>query len=338
MSRRHDRQERLPQVGRAGQARLAAASVAIVGLGATGSHLADLLGRAGVGRLRLVDRDVVELDNLPRQTLYTTEDAERLRPKAEAAAEALRAIDPGLVLEPRVVDLDGSTLADALDDVGLVLDGTDNFGTRMLLNDHCVRAGLPFVYAGVVGTAGQVLVVRPGRACLRCYVPDVPPPGSLPTCDTAGVLGTTVALVASVAATCALELLLDAPTSVGDEAEVLVIDGWPPALRRIALPRDPACPCCARGEHPFLERAPAAAATRLCGRDAVQLPSDGGPVDLALAAERLLCLGPVERSRFLVRVDLAAHRVLLFADGRVIVAGTSDPAEARSLRARVLGG
>lgn len=341
MSRRHDRQERLPQVGRVGQARLADASVAIVGLGATGSHLADVLLRAGVGRLRLVDRDVVELDNLPRQTLYTTADAERLRPKAEAAAAALAAVDPGVHIEPVVVDLDASSLASALGDARLVLDGTDNFATRMLLNDHCVRAGLPFVYSGVVGTEGQVLVVRPGSACLRCYVPDVPPPGSLPTCDTAGVLGATVSFVAAIAATCALKLLLeDAPadTDTDTDGEVLVLDGWAPSLRRIALPRDPDCPCCGRGEYPFLERPTLSAPTRLCGRDAVQLPSDGARVDLELAAERLRSLGPVERSAFLVRVDLPEHRLLLFADGRVIVAGTSDPALARSLRARVLGG
>src|SRR5262245_29470533 len=203
--RRHVRQERLPQIGEAGQQRLARARVAIVGLGATGSHLAELLGRAGVGAagglLRLIDRDVVELTNLPRQTFFTDDDALAVRPKAQAAADALRRIDPALALEPVIEDLTADNAARLLSGVQLLLDGTDNFPTRMLLNDWAVRERLPWIYCGVVGTEGQLLVVRPGGPCLRCYVPEVPAAGSLPTCDTAGVLGSAVALVSSLVAT-----------------------------------------------------------------------------------------------------------------------------------------
>lgn len=345
MSERHLRQERLAQIGAAGQAKLERARVVIVGVGATGSHLAAQLGRAGVGRrgaegepggwLRLVDRDVVELSNLPRQTLFTQADVDAVRPKALAAAEALAAIDPELDVAPVVADLVADNAAELLADADLVLDGTDNFPTRMVLNDLCVRDQRPFIYSGAVGLEGQLLVIRPGGPCLRCYVPELPPPGALPTCETAGVLGSVVATITSLAATEAIKLLLGSDALCA--GEVFVFDGWRAELRRLGLPRDPACPCCARGEHPFLDEPPVAEATQLCGRDAVQLPATGARVDLAEAAERLAPLGEVHLSRFLLRLDTQERRVLLFADGRVVMGGTRDPGEARRLRAKLLG-
>lgn len=335
MTGRHVRQERLPQVGAAGQRRLGASRVAIVGCGATGSRMAELLARAGVGHLRLIDRDIVELSNLQRQALYTTADAEAVEPKAAAAARALTAIDPGLRVESHVEDLEARNAGELLAGVDLVLDGTDNFPTRMVCNDWCVREGRPFIYTGVVGIEGQVLVVQPGGPCLRCYVPEVPAPGVLPTCETAGVLGTAVALVAAVAAGEALKLLLGSPDLRG--GEVLVLDAWGAELRAIRLPADPACPCCARGEHPFLEQPASALPTELCGRDAIQLPASGTPVDLPAAAARLAALGPVSLGPYLLRLDTAERRILLFRDGRVVIGGTRDPVEARSLRARLLG-
>ncbi len=338
--RRHVRQERLPEVGVAGQERLGAARVAIVGIGATGSHLAELLGRAGVGSgrgglLRLIDRDVVELTNLPRQTFFTDEDAAAVRPKAQAAADALARIDPALALEPAVEDLTADNAPSLLSGVDLVLDGTDNFPTRMLVNDWCVRERVPWIYCGVVGTEGQLLVIRPGSACLRCYVPELPAAGSLPTCDTAGVLGSVVALVGALVATEALKLLLGSPAVRA--GEVFVLDAWSAELRRLRLPRDPACPCCGAGRHPFLDDAPAALATELCGRDAVQLPGAGAPLDLVEVAGRLRGEGTVTSGPHLVRLDTRDRRILVFRDGRVIVGGTRDAAEARSVRARLLG-
>jgi adenylyltransferase/sulfurtransferase len=339
--RRHLRQERLPQVGEAGQARLAAARVALVGVGATGSHLAELLGRSGVGSLRLIDRDVVELTNLPRQCLYTDADAEAVRPKAEAAAAALAAIDPALRLEPVVADLVADNVERLLADIDVVLDGTDNFATRLLVNDVCVRSRRPFVYCGVVGVEAQVLVVVPGGPCLRCYVPELPPAGALPTCDTAGVLGSAVSLAASFAATEALKLLLGSPEL--HAGEVYVLDVWGGELRRVRLLRDPACPCCGGGRYDFLDEAPAAVATELCGRDAIQLPAEGGGVDLAAIETAWAREGSTALSPFLLRLDLPAagrapaRRVLLFKDGRMIVGSTRDPAEARVVRARLLG-
>jgi adenylyltransferase/sulfurtransferase len=335
VSERHIRQERLAVIGTEGQATLARSRVAIVGVGATGSHLAELLGRAGVGYLRLIDRDVVELSNLPRQTLFTTDDVTRVVPKAAAAAAALRAIDPALQLDPLVTDLDANQAEALLGDVDLVLDGTDNFPTRMLVNDLCVRDGIPFIYCGVVGLEGQLLVIQPGGPCLRCYVPEVPAPGSLPTCDTAGVLGTAVALVTSLVAAEAIKLLLHSEDSRA--GEVFVVDAWGAELRTIALSRDPLCPCCGSGEHPFLSQAASPVPTELCGRDAIQLPSSGAPVDLELAAQRLSGMGKVSVGPWLVRLDTDERRVLLFADGRVVVGSTRDVAEARSIRARLFG-
>jgi len=339
--RRHLRQERLLQVGETGQRRLAAARVAIVGVGATGSHLAELLGRAGVGHLRLIDRDVVELTNLPRQCLYTDADAAQVRPKAEAAAAALRAIDPALELEPVVADLVADNVERLLQGADVVLDGTDNFATRLLVNDVCVQRRLPFVYCGVVGVEAQVLVIAPGGPCLRCYVPELPPAGSLPTCDTAGVLGSAVSLAASFAATEALKLLLGSDESRA--GEVYVLDVWGGELRRVRLLRDPRCPCCGQGRYEFLREAPAALATELCGRDAIQLPAEGGGVDLPAIEAGWRREGTTALSPFLLRLDLPAsgrqpsRRVLLFKDGRMIVGGTREAAEARVVRARLLG-
>lgn len=346
---RFARQTRLPQLGEAGQARLLAARVAICGVGATGSHLAEALARAGVGAgeggwLRLVDRDVVEVSNLPRQQLFTDADARDVRPKAQAAAEALLRIDPALHVEPRVEDLTADNAARLLGGAQLVLDGTDNFPTRFLLNDACVSRGVPWVYCGVVGTEGQVLPVLPAGPCLRCYVPEPPPPGSLPTCDTAGVLGSVVGTISSLAATLALRLLLDAPPEEPPEcATLLALDGWNADLRRLLLRREPDCPCCVRRDFACLRAAAAAEATELCGRDAVQLPAAGAPVDLPALAEALRAEGAASLSTFVLRLDLPARgaaperRVLVFRDGRVIVGGTRDPSEARAVRARLLG-
>lgn len=338
---RHARQVRLPQIGAEGQRALAAGRVAIVGVGANGSHLAETLGRAGVGSLRLIDRDVVELSNLQRQALYTTEDVAASRPKAEAAARALSAIDPGLAIEPVVADLLADRADELLGGVDLVLDGTDNFPTRFVVNDWCVRAGVPWIYAGAVGVEGQTFTVVPGGPCLRCYVPEPPPPGSLPTCDTAGVLGPAINLVTALAATEALRWIVDdGDARVAREATVRVVDAWAGTVRGMTLARDPACPCCGARAFPFLDDAPAATAAELCGREAVQLPAPpGAPIALDFDAlePRVAGLGDVQRSAFLMRVDLPERRVLVFRDGRLIVGDTTDPSVARTVRAKLLG-
>ncbi len=338
---RHARQIRLPQIGEHGQRALAAARVAIVGVGANGSHLAETLGRAGVGFMRLIDRDVVELSNLQRQALFTTADVEASRPKAEAAARALAAIDPGLVIEPVVADLLADRAEALLGDVDLVLDGTDNFATRFLVNDFCVQRGIPWIYAGAVGVEGQTFTIVPGGPCLRCYVPEPPPAGSLPTCDTAGVLGSAINLVTALAATEAIRWIIDdGDARTATEARVRVLDAWAGTVHMMSLGRDPACPCCGSGEHPFLTSARAATAAELCGREAIQLPAPPGELaslDLGAIEARVTSLGETQRSAFLLRIDLPERRVLLFRDGRMIVGDTTDAAVARTVRAKLLG-
>lgn len=323
--------------GAAGQERLSRSQAVVVGLGATGGALADALVRAGVGRVRLIDRDVVELQNLHRQLLFDETDAASGLPKAEAAAARLARINSQVVLEPRIADLGPDNARELLAGADLVLDGTDNFATRLVLNDACLAAGQPWVYAGVVGTSVHGFPILPGRtACFRCYLPEVPPPGAAETCESAGVLGPAVLVGAGFAAAEGLKLLLG-----GEPAEgLLVVDVWTREARRLRLPRDPDCPACA-GRYEHLA-APGQRELTLCGRDAVMLRAPGRTApDLGALAERLAGLGRLEaRGRHLLRFQPGeddGHTLTVFADGRTIVGGTQDPVRARALYARWLG-
>lgn len=335
---RYDRQVRVGGLGRDGQARLGAATVVVVGVGATGGAAADLLVRAGVGRVVLVDRDVPELGNLHRQVLFDEDDVRAGLPKAEAARRRLARVNSSVAVEARVKDLDASNALALLGGADLVVDGTDGFQTRHVVNDACALLGVPWVYTGVVGTAVHGFPIVWGETpCFRCYLPELPPPGAVPTCDVAGVLGPTVAVAAGFAAAEALKLLAGRREQVARGLHV--VDVWTREARLLRLERDPACPACARAPD-LLERAPPPAA-RLCGRDAVTLPPPGGQVDLPALAARLAGLGALERSNaFLLRVaphDAPGLRLTVFADGRAIVDGTDDPARGRALYARLVG-
>lgn len=357
---RYHRQVLLPGVGESGQRRLLASHAAIVGCGALGTVAAEMLARAGVGRITLIDRDVVEWTNLQRQTLYDEADASDATPKAVAAAAQLARINSSIVIAPHVADFNGCNAerllglhadraaADA-PAPGVIVDGTDNFETRYLLNDLAVRHGVPYVYGGAVGTRGMQMTVLPGRtACIRCVFPDAPAPGASPTCDTAGVLAGSTSIIASVQATEAIKILLGrfdliAPT-------LLEFDLWTNHRRRLDLAgaRDPACPCCGLRRFEFLDAAADATAT-LCGSASVQvLPTirerTGGehgprPVDLDARAARLAAHGPTARTPHLLRASLDAERaeITVFRDGRAIIKGTTDPARARALYARFVG-
>ena len=335
MDPRHSRQTRLPEVGEAGQARLAAATVAVVGCGALGTVAAENLCRAGVKRLILIDRDVVEESNLQRQALFLERDAAEVRPKAVAAADRLREVDSAIALDPRPTDLDAANVESLLAGVTIVLDGTDNAATRYLLNDWCVRAGIPWVYGAAVGTEGRVMPVVPGGPCLRCVFVEPPPPGSLATCDTSGVLMSATAVVANLQAASAIRILVGSI----DQPKLTALDVWSNSFRSVEVRRDPDCPCCGRREFPFLDR-PASDAATLCGRDAVQVRL-GGPLDLRQIAAKLAPAGEVHASPFMVRFaprDRPRLRLSAFADGRLIVQGTADAAEARTVAVRYVGG
>jgi molybdopterin/thiamine biosynthesis adenylyltransferase len=243
---RYSRQVLLPQIGRQGQEKLAAARIGLVGCGALGSMIASHLVRAGVGLLRIVDGDHAELHNLHRQLLYTERDVARRVPKVEAAAAYLRTVNSEVVVEPLVARVDGDSLPAFADGLDLVVDGTDNFAIRFLINDYAVRRGMPWVYGGVIGTSGMSMTIVPGEGpCLRCLVRDLPGPDQSPTADVAGVLNTVVAVIGSVEATEAVKLVVD---PAARSRALLVVDIWDLTFEKLAVARDPGCPCCGMGE------------------------------------------------------------------------------------------
>ncbi len=339
---RFDRQERFPPFGADGQRALERARVLLVGCGATGGALAQSLVRSGVGTLVLIDRDVVELSNLPRQVLFLDRHAAEGAPKALAAREALAAIGGPTRVVAHAAQLDADNLPELAAGAALVLDGTDNLATRYLLNDYCVREHLPWIYAGVVGAAGLVLPIVPGRGpCLRCVFPDPPPPGALETCESAGVLQPAVAAVAALAAGLALRLLSGADERSARaplEPALVEIDVWNGGVRRLVAPRDPGCPACGARSFPFLEQAAGRQAERLCGRDTVQVPRGARGVDLAALAQRLRAVAPdLIANEALVRVGVEGVRLTVFRDGRALVEGTDDVVRARTLYDRYVG-
>jgi molybdopterin/thiamine biosynthesis adenylyltransferase len=335
---RYARQSILPQVGRDGQTRLAAAHAVIVGCGALGTYQAQILARAGVGRLTIVDRDFVERSNLQRQILFTDEDAEAGLPKAVAAERALTAINPAIEVRGVVDDLHAGNAEALLVGADVVCDGTDNFETRYLVNDWAVRESVPWVYGGVIGTSGLVLPILPHETpCLRCVFETPPEPGAVATCETAGVLGSAVALVAGLQATEMIKLLLGAREAV--TRAMLVVEAWEASWRRVGvgLPR-PECPACGVGDYAYLEGRRGSRAARLCGRDAIQLlPREASAPSLEAIAARLGPEWRITRNEYLLRARRDGVTIHLFQDGRAIIEGITDETEARSLYARVVG-
>ena len=334
---RYSRQTILPQIGPAGQERIRAATVLIAGVGALGSAMSEMLARAGVGTLRLADRDFLELHNLQRQSLYTEGDIEAGLPKAVAAANHLRDINSEVRVEAHVVDITQETIGDLVTGVDLVLDGTDNLQTRYLLNDAALRWGVPWVYSGVIGVCGVSMTVVGGEGpCLRCLYPAAPPPGATETCDVAGVLGPAAHLIAAAASAEALKLIAGGPPAKG----LLVADLWVGSMERLEVPRRENCPSCAHGVYDYLDAEEwERDSARLCGRDAVQVRLEGGPPDLATLATRLqqTNLGDVLLNPYLLRLRTPRHELTLFADGRAIVKGTEDASVARGLVAKYIG-
>lgn len=335
---RYARQRILSQIGEAGQEALGAASVTVVGCGALGSHQAEWLARAGVGRLTIIDRDVVEPSNLQRQVLFTDADARAGEPKAAAAERALRAINPEIAVEGVVDDLHPGNAAALLDGANVINDGTDNLETRYLINDFAVREGIPWVYGGVVGVEGIVLPVLPGEtACLRCVFEEPPPPGALPTCETEGVLGSAAAIVAALQTTETIKIVVGARERLLEG--VARYDAWDVALTIVAVERTPDCPTCGHYDFEFLDGRRGAYATRLCGRNAIQLlrPPDVRPPQLEAIAARIGHEWDVSVNEYLLRATRDEYTLHLFRTGRLIVEGTVDEREARSLYAKVVG-
>lgn len=330
---RYRRQTVLPEIGPRGQATLSRSRVVVVGLGALGCVTADLLARAGVGHLRVVDRDVVELVNLQRQSLYSEADVDR--PKAEAAADRLHSVNTSIAVEPVAKDVHAATVDGILREVQLIVDGTDNLETRYLLNESAIDAGVPFVYGGAVGTYGMVLTIRsPDTACFRCVNPKLPAPGTLPTCETAGILNAVSAQVGAIQAGESLRLLLGEPPS----GDLLVIDGWRPEIQRVHVSRRADCPACGKGQREFLGAKRAQVLASLCGSDTVSLdPLHRGDVDLDGIGRRLRALGSVRRAGSVLVADVEGHHLTLFPDGRALIRGVKDETAARAVYAEYVG-
>lgn len=334
---RYSRQELFPGIGPEGQGRLRAARVLVVGVGALGSSLAEMMARAGVGELTVVDRDFVEESNLQRQSLFEEADAARGLPKAVAAEARLRRLNSDVVVRGVVADVTASNVTALVGAADLVLDGTDNFETRFLVNDACLSLSVPWIYGACVGAYGLALAVRPGASpCLRCVLRERPAPGTGETCDTAGVIGPIVHVVAGLQAAEALKLLCGRHDDL--LPGLVTVDLWSGLFEVMDLRgQAPSCPACIEGRYDHLQQAAPETAV-LCGRDAVQLRAPAGVfVDLPALAVRLRGAGRVVENDWLLRFSGDDADLVVFADGRILVKGVSDVARARSLCARYVG-
>jgi molybdopterin-synthase adenylyltransferase len=347
-----------PGLGQEGQAALAQATVVIVGCGATGTALSNLLARAGVGRLRIIDRDFIELNNLQRQVLFDEADIEAALPKAEAAARKLRAINREIDIEGIVADVNPGNVLGFIEDATLVLDGSDNFSTRFLLNDACLARGKPWIYTGVIASYGMTATFIPEGAetalpghravtgCLRCFLGEPPAPGTTATCDTAGVIGPAVAMITAAAGADALKLI----TGKGDlNPGLLHMDVWTHEYQHFSgLIRQPDCPACGQREFEFLNAAAGVSGAVLCGRNAVQITINGAPapgghprphLDLALLARQLQPIATtLQRNDYLLRAQIDDYEFTVFPDNRAIIKGTESEETARTLYAKYIGG
>lgn len=372
---RYHRQSLLHEIGVAGQERIRSAHVAVIGCGALGSGIIDALARAGVGTLAIADRDIVEWTNLQRQTLYDERHAREGTPKAIAAAERVAAINGDAVVRPFVEDVSAANVERIVAGADLILDGLDNFETRYLLNDVAVRSAVPLIYGGAVGTSGMSMTIMPaararrgggGRLrwtdaqatpCLRCVFPEPPPPGASPTCDTVGVLGPLVTIVAAYQATQAIKLLVGDLDAI--DRRLVSIALWENSWRFLdisAAGPSPACPCCGAGRFAYLDATATGTTTSLCGRNAVQVSPGRGEagaddaalapprIDLSALGARLAAHGAFTATRHLLRCNLANERadegpieLTVFPDGRAIVKGTSDVERARTIYAKYVG-
>lgn len=332
---RYARQVRFQGLGDNGQRALSAAHVAIVGCGALGGLQAEGLARAGIGSITVIDRDFVETSNLQRQFLFSEEEAAAAMPKAVAAERRLRQINSTIKIRGMVADLDSASISDLLEGADLILDATDNFETRFLINDFAVDRNIPWIYGAAVGSYGLMMPILPGEtACFRCVYPE-PPPGIQPTCETAGVLGSITMLIASLQTGEALKILAGHPELV--RRTIVRADAWSGGIRETPAPfRDPDCPTCIHREFPWLNGAKRAPVS-LCGRNAVQIHERHRPLDLALLRQRLTGLGRVLANEFALRFFLDPYEMTVFPDGRAIIKGTTDPGIARSLYAQYIG-
>jgi len=333
---RYSRQVRFAPIGVEGQRRIGAARVALIGAGALGSVCAELLARAGVGFIRIIDRDFVELSNLQRQSLYDEDDVRQNLPKAVAAGAKLRRINSTIEIDAVVDDVNPSTVEDYIQDVDLVLDALDNFETRFVVNDACAKHSRPWIYAAAVGSYGLVMPISPGKSpCLRCMIGSLPAPGTSPTCDTAGVIGPITHIIASMQAAEATKFMCGA----SGEPHLITYDVWSNAFHRVRLDSSvmAGCPVCSEGRYEYLHGNPLRTVT-LCGRNAVQLiPAVKGDLDFEALSKSMPQSAVVQFNDFLLKCSTPPYELTLFKDGRAIVKGTEEAGLARSVYSKIVG-
>jgi adenylyltransferase/sulfurtransferase len=334
---RYARQLLFGGIGEAGQRKLLAAKAVVIGCGALGSVIANHLARAGVGHLVIADRDFIELNNLQRQILFDEEDIARGLPKAVAAAQKLRRINSAIRIEPVVTDVHFANIETLIAGAACVLDGTDNLETRYLINDACLKNGIPWIYGGVIGGSGMSMTILPRQTpCLRCVFAEMHAPGTAATCDTVGVLGPVVAAVASVEAAEAMKLI----TGNGRRNEGLItVDLWENRFDTIAITeRTKDCPACGKGHYEFLAAREGIHTTALCGHNAVQVSvKSAAGIDLAALAGKLRPVGDVAVNEFMLRLKVTGHELTVFPDARAIIQGTTDVSVAKTLYAKYVG-
>ena len=338
MNERYIRHKLFPGIGRAGQEKLLRSRVAIIGCGALGASHAEMLSRAGVGHLKIVDRDFVEFTNLQRQTLFKEADAIERLPKAIAAKIRIGEINSEIEVEAIVADVNRSNVESITGDADIVLDGTDNFQIRYLLNDACVKLGKTWIYGAAVSSYGTTMTIIPGETpCLRCIFEEMPDAGSSPTCDTAGVIMPIIATVSATQVSEAIKLLVGDRDSL--HGSLMQFDIWQNDRHAIKLSKpNPDCPACGLKVFDFLDSKSPEFAAVLCGRDAVQIaPPNATMIDLESFAARVAHLGDVKQNEYLVRFSSDENEITVFRDGRAIIKGTDDISVARSLYARYVG-
>lgn len=332
---RYTKQILFHPIGIEGQARISSSKVTIIGLGALGTVSSNHLCRAGVGQLRLVDRDFVEMSNLQRQLLFDERDADQRLPKVVAAAEKLKAINSEVGIEPLIADVTPRNVEEIVKGSDIVLDGTDNLETRLLINDACLKAGVSWIYAGALGSIGMTMTIVPQQTpCLRCLIDQVPAPGTIPSCETEGVLSMTTGTIASIQSAEALRLLV----GLGPTPGIVYVDVWRREFDNIDLDRRADCPACGADDYEYLDGSNVSWTTVLCGRNAVQIvPPVEQPISLEELEARLKPIGDVSFNGFLLSFRTADREIVLFPTGRAIVRGTTNESEARGLYARYIG-
>lgn len=334
---RYSRQALFDKIGTTGQKKIQEGSAVVIGCGALGTVIANNLARSGVGRIRIVDRDFVELDNLQRQILFDEADAKGRVPKAIAAVEKLKKINSSIELESVVSDVNPKNVEMLINGFHVVLDATDNAETRFLLNDACIKLGIPWIYGGALGANGMTMPIIPNQSpCFRCLIKDMPPPGTLETCDRVGVLNSVTSIVASLQTTTALKIFLNAPDLV--TGQLIIVDVWDSVFHNLQINKNDDCVTCVKHNFEFLEGKATSWTTALCGRNMVQIvPAEEREISLESLEKALAPAGEVSYNGFMLTLKLQDYELIIFPTGRAMVKGTTDESIARTLYARYVG-